>query len=207
MRWNASSIRRRLSGGRRCSWGSLENLRGIVAQVLLRKTGGGRVAAREVLLNTSAVANLIADGKTSQLPMAIESGRKHGMVALNDALVAFVRGGIVESREAYRRAADQPRISGAAQAAGHRYVVCREAGLTFDEGTELFQQCLQHIFFRQLVDRCATFHRPLVLQHPAPAGLIDAQDDERLCLGRVERELDEIFGGLGRSQTEVRRSV
>ncbi len=84
-----------------------ENLRGIVAQVLLRKAGGGRVAAREVLLNTSAVANLIAEGKTSQLPMALDSGRKHGMVALNDALVAFVQGGIVESREAYRQAADQ----------------------------------------------------------------------------------------------------
>ena len=87
--------------------GLAENLRGIVAQVLLRKTGGGRVAAREVLLNTSAVANLIAEGKTSQLRMAIDSGRKHGMVALNDALVAFVQGGIVDSREAYRQAPDQ----------------------------------------------------------------------------------------------------
>ncbi|HET9468350.1 MAG TPA: ATPase, T2SS/T4P/T4SS family, partial [Vicinamibacterales bacterium] len=87
--------------------GLAESLRGIVAQVLLRKTGGGRVAAREVLLNTSAVANLIAEGKTSQLPMAIDSGRKHGMVALNDALVAFVQGGIVDSRDAYRQAADQ----------------------------------------------------------------------------------------------------
>ena len=87
--------------------GLAESLRGIVGQVLLRKTSGGRVAAREVLLNTSAVANLIAEGKTSQLPMAIDSGRKHGMVALNDALVAFVQGGIVDSREAYRQAADQ----------------------------------------------------------------------------------------------------
>jgi twitching motility protein PilT len=87
--------------------GLAESLRGIVTQVLLRKTGGGRVAAREVLLNTRAVANLIAEGKTSQLPMAIDGGRKHGMVALNDALVAFVQGGIVDSREAYRQAADQ----------------------------------------------------------------------------------------------------
>ncbi len=83
------------------------NLRGIVAQVLLRKSGSGRVAAREVLLNTSAVANLIGEGKTSQLPMAIDSGRKHGMVALNDALVAFVQSGVVDSREAYRQATDQ----------------------------------------------------------------------------------------------------
>jgi twitching motility protein PilT len=88
--------------------GLAENLRGVIAQVLLRKCGGGRVAAREVLLNTGAVANLIAEGKTSQLAMAIDSGRRHGMVALNDAFVAFVKGGIVDSREAYRHAADQP---------------------------------------------------------------------------------------------------
>lgn len=87
--------------------GLAESLRGIVGQVLLRKTSGGRVAAREVLLNTGAVAPLLAEGKTSQLPMAIDSGRKHGMVALNDALVAFVQAGIVDSREAYRHAADR----------------------------------------------------------------------------------------------------
>jgi twitching motility protein PilT len=84
-----------------------ETLRGIVAQVLLRKTGGGRVAAREVLLNTKSVANLIAEGKTSQLPLALDSGRKYGMVPLNDALVAFVQSGAVDAREAYRRASDR----------------------------------------------------------------------------------------------------
>jgi twitching motility protein PilT len=78
--------------------GLAEALRGVVGQVLLRKSGGGRVAARELLLNTSAVANLIAEGKTSQLPMAIDGGRKHGMVSLNDALASFVQGGIVDSR-------------------------------------------------------------------------------------------------------------
>jgi twitching motility protein PilT len=87
--------------------GLAEALRGCVGQVLLRKSGGGRVAARELLLNTSAVANLIAEGKTSQLPMAIDSGRKHGMVPLNDALASFVQNGIVDSREAYRQASDQ----------------------------------------------------------------------------------------------------
>ena len=92
--------------------GLAEALRGVVGQVLLRKSGGGRVAAREVLLNTSAVANLIAEGKTSQLPMAIDSGRKHGMVPLNDALASFVQNGIVDSREAYRQASDQPGFLG-----------------------------------------------------------------------------------------------
>jgi twitching motility protein PilT len=89
--------------------GLSEALRGVVAQVLLRKTGGGRVAAREVLLNTPAIANVIGEGRTSQLPMAmsIDSGRRHGMVALNDALITLVQSGAVDSREAYRHAADQ----------------------------------------------------------------------------------------------------
>jgi twitching motility protein PilT len=81
-----------------------EGLRGVVAQVLLRKTGGGRVAARELLLNTPSVAILIAEGRMAQIPLAIDSGRKHGMVPLNDALVAFVQGGIVDPREAFRKA-------------------------------------------------------------------------------------------------------
>jgi twitching motility protein PilT len=84
-----------------------ENLRGMVAQVLVRKTGGGRLAAREVLLNTPAVASIIAEGRTSQLPLAIEGGRRQGMLPLNDALVGFVQSGAVDVREAYRRAADR----------------------------------------------------------------------------------------------------
>ena len=81
-----------------------EGLRGVVSQVLLRKTGGGRVAAREVLLNTSAIASLIADGRISQLPLALDSGRKYGMVPLNDALAGFVQSGIVDVKDAYRQA-------------------------------------------------------------------------------------------------------
>jgi twitching motility protein PilT len=85
-----------------------QHLRGVVAQVLLKKTGGGRLAARELLLNTPAVAGLLAEGKTSQLPLAIEGGRKHGMVPLNDALGGFAQSGAVDVREAYRCSADRP---------------------------------------------------------------------------------------------------
>jgi twitching motility protein PilT len=85
-----------------------DSLRGVIVQVLLRKTGGGRLAAREVLLNTPAVSSAIADGKTSQLPMAIEGGRRFGMMPLNDALVALVQSGAVEAREAYRQSPDRP---------------------------------------------------------------------------------------------------
>lgn len=84
-----------------------ETLRGVVAQALLRKSGGGRVAAREVLLNTPSVAALIAEGKIGQLQPAIESGRKYGMVPMNDALLAFVQSGAVDAREAYRKAYDR----------------------------------------------------------------------------------------------------
>jgi twitching motility protein PilT len=85
-----------------------DSLRGVIAQVLLRKIGGGRLPAREVLLNTPAVAAVIADGKTSQLPMAIEGGRRYGMMPLNDALVGLVQGGSVDSRDAYRHSPDRP---------------------------------------------------------------------------------------------------
>ena len=84
-----------------------ESLRGAVAQVLLRKTGGGRVAARELLFNMPSVGALIAEGKIAQLPLAIDSGRKHGMVPMNDALLGFVQGGAVDAREAYRKAYDR----------------------------------------------------------------------------------------------------
>jgi twitching motility protein PilT len=84
-----------------------ETLRGAVAQVLLRKTGGGRVAARELLFNMPSVAALIAEGKIGQLPLAIDSGRKYGMVPMNDALLGFVQGGAVDAREAYRKAYDR----------------------------------------------------------------------------------------------------
>ena len=84
-----------------------ETLRGVVAQVLLRKSGGGRVAARELLLGTPGVSGLIAEGKIAQLTLALDNGRRHGMVPLTDALVAFVQSGVVDVKEAWRRASDR----------------------------------------------------------------------------------------------------
>jgi twitching motility protein PilT len=84
-----------------------ENLRGVIAQTLVRKIGGGRIAARELLLNTPAVSALIVEGKTSQLPLAIGAGRKVGMTPLNDILIGYVQSGVVDVREAFRRSADR----------------------------------------------------------------------------------------------------
>ena len=67
------------------------SLRGVVAQTLCKKVGGGRVAALEVLLVTAAVSNLIREGKTFQIPSIMQTNRGLGMVTLNDALIEMVR--------------------------------------------------------------------------------------------------------------------
>jgi twitching motility protein PilT len=95
-----------------------ESLRGVVAQVLLRKTGGGRIAARELLLNSPSVAQLVGEGKVSQVPLAMEGGRRIGMVPLADALAAFVQSGAVDVREAWRKAADRPALINALRREG-----------------------------------------------------------------------------------------
>ena len=87
-----------------------ETFRGAVAQVLLKKSGGGRVAAREVLLATAAVMRVISDGSSGQLQAALEGGRKHGMVPLTDALVELVNSGVVDVREAFRKSPDRDRL-------------------------------------------------------------------------------------------------
>jgi twitching motility protein PilT len=87
-----------------------ESFRGAVAQVLLKKTGGGLVAAREVLLATAPVTRVIAEGQLAQLPHALESGRKHGMVSFTETLIDYVRSGTVDVREAFRKAPDRERL-------------------------------------------------------------------------------------------------
>ena len=84
-----------------------ESLRGVIAQTLLPKKGGGRVAALEVLIVTPAISNLIREGKTFQIPSAMQTGKNVGMVMLNDALFEHVQNGTVEPRDAYVKAVDK----------------------------------------------------------------------------------------------------
>jgi len=84
-----------------------ESLKGVIAQTLLPKKGGGRVAALEILIVTPAISNLIREGKTFQIPSAMQTGKNHGMVMLNDALFDLVQKGIVEPRDAYIKAVDK----------------------------------------------------------------------------------------------------
>jgi twitching motility protein PilT len=84
-----------------------ESLKGVIAQTLVPKKGGGRVAALEVLIITPAISNLIREGKTFQIPSAMQTGKNHGMIMLNDALFDLVKKGLVEPRDAYVKAVDK----------------------------------------------------------------------------------------------------
>jgi len=82
-------------------------LRGVVAQVLLRRLGGGKVAARELLLNTRAIASVLLERQLVALAPALDQGRALGMAPLNDALVSLVRSGAVAPADAFRKSSDQ----------------------------------------------------------------------------------------------------
>src|SRR5437867_5177326 len=84
-----------------------ESLRGVIAQTLCRKIGGGRVAALEVLIPTQAVSNLIREGKTFQIPSMMQVGKASGMVTLNDALMDLVTRKLVPPDEAYAKSVDK----------------------------------------------------------------------------------------------------
>jgi twitching motility protein PilT len=96
-----------------------ESLRGVIAQTLCKKIGGGRVAAREVLLSIPAVSNLIREGKTFQIPSIMQTNRKGGMVTLNDALIELVDARLVEPKEAYMKAVEKVGFAAALKAKRH----------------------------------------------------------------------------------------
>ena len=84
-----------------------ESLKGVIAQTLCKKIGGGRVAAMEVLIVDHAVANLIREGKTTQIPSAMQTVKAKGNMTLNDSLLALVKQKLVEPKEAYVKAVDK----------------------------------------------------------------------------------------------------
>jgi twitching motility protein PilT len=84
-----------------------ESLRAVVTQALLKRTGGGRVAAWEIMVATPAIRNLIREDKVAQMYSAIQTGQNHGMQTLDQALESLVSRGIVNKLEAARRAVDK----------------------------------------------------------------------------------------------------
>src|SRR5579883_1356899 len=89
-----------------------DSLKGVIAQTLLRrKDGQGRIAALEVLLVTPSVAANIREGKTHQIPLAMQTGRKLGMIELNVGLMKLVEEGVVTPEEAYAKAVDRASLA------------------------------------------------------------------------------------------------
>ncbi|MCE0521310.1 MAG: PilT/PilU family type 4a pilus ATPase [Methylacidiphilales bacterium] len=88
------------------------SLRGIVAQLLMKKAdGSGRVAVNEILISNSAVSSIIREGAVEKLTDVLISGRSEGMQFMDDAILALVNQKVVSPREAYMKAIDKTRFA------------------------------------------------------------------------------------------------
>ncbi|HTE42530.1 MAG TPA: type IV pilus twitching motility protein PilT, partial [Steroidobacteraceae bacterium] len=81
-----------------------ESLRAVVSQTLLKRNGGGRVAAHEIMIGTPAIRNLIREGKIAQMYSAIQTGQNAGMQTLDQCLAELLQKGVISKEEARFRA-------------------------------------------------------------------------------------------------------
>ncbi|HXG28469.1 MAG TPA: type IV pilus twitching motility protein PilT [Nevskiales bacterium] len=77
-----------------------ESLQAVISQTLLKKKGGGRIAAHEIMVGTPAIRNLIRENKVAQMYSAIQTGQKYGMQTLDQCLQDLVRKGLVAPEQA-----------------------------------------------------------------------------------------------------------
>ncbi len=84
-----------------------ESLRAVISQTLLKKNGGGRVAAHEIMIGTAAIRNLIREGKIAQMYSAIQTGQAAGMQTLDQCLQDLLTKGVVSREEARYKAANK----------------------------------------------------------------------------------------------------
>ena len=84
-----------------------ESLRAVIAQTLLKKIAGGRIAAHEILVATSAVKNLIREDKIAQIYSSIQTGAQYGMQTLDQCLQKLVAQGLIDRQTAASKAHDK----------------------------------------------------------------------------------------------------
>jgi twitching motility protein PilT len=84
-----------------------ESLRAVISQSLLKKIGGGRVAAHEIMIGTPAIRNLIRENKIAQMYSAIQTGQQFGMQTLDQCLKGLVEKNVVTRQEARLKAANK----------------------------------------------------------------------------------------------------
>ena len=89
-----------------------ESLKAVISQTLLKKTGGGRVAAHEIMIGTPAIRNLIRENKIAQMYSAIQTGQAFGMKTLDQDLNELVKKNVVTKQEAMSKAANKDNITG-----------------------------------------------------------------------------------------------
>ena len=89
-----------------------DSLKGVIAQVLCKKKESGGAAALEILLGTAALASLIREGKTFQIPSIMQTSKKMGMVTMNDSLMRLVKEGAVEAKEAWMKSHEKTGLIG-----------------------------------------------------------------------------------------------
>ncbi len=81
-----------------------ESLRAVISQTLLKKVGGGRLAAHEIMIGIPAIRNLIREDKVAQMYSAIQTGQQHGMQTLDQCLQDLVKRGQITRQQAQGRA-------------------------------------------------------------------------------------------------------
>lgn len=84
-----------------------ETIRGILAQQLLPKVGGGRIAALEILFGSPQVGNMIREGKTSAITSTIQVGRQAGMISMDQSILGHVEAGLITKESAVDKAIDK----------------------------------------------------------------------------------------------------
>ena len=84
-----------------------ESLKSVISQTLLKKAGGGRVAAHEIMMGTPAIRNLIRENKIAQMYSAIQTGQAHGMQTLDQNLQQLVQKNVVTRQEAISKCANK----------------------------------------------------------------------------------------------------
>lgn len=84
-----------------------ESLRAVISQTLLKKNGGGRVAAHEIMLGVPAIRNLIREDKIAQMYSVIQTGASHGMQTMDQCLINLVSRGVINQKDALAKAQDK----------------------------------------------------------------------------------------------------
>jgi twitching motility protein PilT len=88
-----------------------ESLRAVISQTLLKKNGGGRIAAHEIMLGIPAIRNLIREDKVPQMYSVIQTGQSHGMQTMDQCLQRLVAQGLISAQDAAAKSIDKKPIS------------------------------------------------------------------------------------------------